>query len=67
MSREEGVESEAGFIKRDSYGVTLEVADIGIYSEVLAYDITSRNVPSPVRTNIFHVLCLIIISKLWRE
>ena len=47
VSREEGVQSEAGFIKRDSYGVTLEVADIGIYSEILAYDITSRNVPSP--------------------
>ena len=42
VSREEGMESEAGFIERDSNGVILEVANIGIYSELLAYDITRR-------------------------
>ena len=38
VSREEGVENVTGFIERDSNGVTLEVANIGCYSEVLAYD-----------------------------
>ena len=38
VSREEGVENVTGFIERDVNGVTLEVANIGCYSEVLAYD-----------------------------
>ena len=38
VSREEGVENVTGFIERDSDGVTLEVPNIGCYSEVLAYD-----------------------------
>ena len=37
VSGEEGVENVTGFIERDSNGVTLEVANIGCYSEVLAY------------------------------
>ena len=47
VSREEGVENVTGFIERDSNGVTLEVANIGCYSEVLAYAI---NEILPVRT-----------------
>ena len=38
VSREEGVENMTGFIERDSSGVILEVANIGCYSEVLAYN-----------------------------
>ena len=43
MSGEEGVENVTGFIERDSNGVTLEVANIGCYSEVLAYEVTTRS------------------------
>ena len=50
MSGEEGVENVTGFIERDSNGVTLEVANIGCYSEVLAYDNSTRSIP--IRTNI---------------
>ena len=52
VSREEGVENVTGFIERDSNGVTLEVANIGCYSEVLAYDNTTINEILPVRTSI---------------
>ena len=50
VSREEGVENVTGFIEKDSNGVTLEVANIGCYSEVLAYDNNTRN--PHVKTNI---------------
>ena len=50
MSGEEGVENVTGFIERDSNGVTLEVANIGCYSEVLAYDSCTGSLP--VKTNI---------------
>ena len=50
VSVEEGVENVTGFIKRDSNGVTLEVANIGCYSEVLAYDNSTGSIP--VKTNI---------------
>ena len=50
VSGEEGVENVTGFIERDSNGVTLEVANIGCYSEVLAYDNSSGSLP--VTTNI---------------
>ena len=43
VSGEEGVENVTGFIERDSNGVTLEVANIGCYSEVLAYEVTTRS------------------------
>ena len=52
VSREEGVENVTGFIERDSNGVTLEVVNIGCYSEVLAYDNTTINEILPVRTSI---------------
>ena len=52
LSREEGVENVAGFIGRDSNGVTLEVANIGCFSEVLAYDSTTIDDILPVRTRI---------------
>ena len=44
VSREEGVENVTGFIERDSNGVTLEVANIGCYSEVLAYENTINEI-----------------------
>ena len=56
------MENVTGFIERDSNGVTLEVANIGCYSEVLAYD----NIESlPVITNISHniILCLVTTGK----
>ena len=37
------MENVTGFIERDSNGVTLEVANIGCYSEVLAYEVTTRS------------------------
>ena len=52
VSREEGVNNVAGFIERDSNEVTLEVANIGCYSEVLAYDSTTIDDILPVRTRI---------------
>ena len=52
VSREEGVENVAGFIERDSNGVPLEVANIGCYSEVLAYENTTIDDILPVRTSI---------------
>ena len=54
MSGVEGVENVMGFIERDSNGVTLEVADIGCYSEVLAYDDTTINEILPVKTSIIN-------------
>ena len=43
------MENVTGFIERDSNGVTLEVTNIGCFSEVLAYENTTSN---PVRTSI---------------
>ena len=64
MSREEGVENVTGSIERDSNGVTLEVANIGCYSEVLAYDDTAINEILPVRTRIItNDTCPITTSK----
>ena len=66
VSREEGVENVTGFIERDSNGVTLEVANIGCYSEVLAYDDNSINEIIPVRTGINHSefeACIITTGK----
>ena len=54
MSREEEVENVTGFIERDSNGVTLEVDNIGCYSEVLAYYNITR---IPVRTSITNDTC----------
>ena len=56
VSGEEGVENVTGLIERDSNGVTLEVANIGYFSEVLAYDIYSIEI-LPVRTNISIEAC----------
>ena len=55
VSGEEGVENVTGFIERDSNGVTLEMANIGCYSEVLAYDDSIGSLP--VRTNISSESC----------
>ena len=64
VSMEEGVENVTGFIERDSNGVTLEVANIGCYSEVLAYDRTTINEILPVRTSInTSVMCPIVTGK----
>ena len=52
VSREEGVENVTGFIERDSNGGTLEVANIGCYGEVLAYENTTIDDILPVRTSI---------------
>ena len=52
VSREEGVENVTGFIERGSNGVTLEVANIGSYSEVLAHDNTTISEILPIRTSI---------------
>ena len=46
------MENVTGFIERDSNGVTLEVANIGCYSEVLAYDNPTISKILPVRTSI---------------
>ena len=37
------MDNVTGFIERDSNGVTLEVANIDCYIEVLTYDVTTRN------------------------
>ena len=58
VSGEEGVRNVTGFIERDSNGVTLEVANIGCYSEVLAYDDSTGSLP--VRTNISKEACPIV-------
>ena len=50
------MENVTGFIKRDSNGATLEVANIGYYSEVLAYDDSIGSLP--VRTNISNEACI---------
>ena len=55
LSGEEGVENVTGFIERDSNRVTLEVANIGSYSEVLAYDDSIGSLP--VTTNISNGTC----------
>ena len=63
VSRVEGVENVTGFIERDSDGVTLEVANIGCYSEVLAYENTTNEI-IPVRTNIItSEVCPITVGK----
>ena len=49
------MENVTGFIERDSNGVTLEVANIGCYSEVLAYDNSTGSLP--VKTNISSETC----------
>ena len=48
------MENVTGFIERDSNGVTLEVANIGSYSEVLAYDNTTIDEILPVKTSIIN-------------
>ena len=58
VSGEEGVENVTGFIERDSNGVTIEVANIGCHSEVLAYDDSTGSLP--VRTNISKETCPIV-------
>ena len=58
VSREEGVENVTDFIQRDS-NVYIEVANIGCYSEVLAYDNTTIGEILPVRTSIIDEACLI--------
>ena len=64
VSRVEGVENVTGFIERDSNGVTLEVANIGCYSEVLAYENTTINEILPVRTSInTNETCPIVTGK----
>ena len=55
VSREEGVENVTGFIERDSNEVTLEVANIGSYSEVLAYDDSIGSLP--VTTKVSNGTC----------
>ena len=55
VSGEEGVENVTGFIERDSNGVTLDVANIGSYSEVLAYDDSIESLP--VITSISNETC----------
>ena len=58
------MENVTGFIERDSNGATLEVANIGCYSEVLAYDDSIESLP--VRGNISIEACpsIDIIGKL---
>ena len=62
VGREEGVENVTGFIERDSNGVTLEVANIGCYGEVIAYDNATINEILPVRTSITDEACIITTS-----
>ena len=62
MSGEEGVENMTGFIERDSNGVTREVANIGCYSEVLAYDNSTGSIP--VKANISNETCPIVGEQL---
>ena len=62
VSREEGVENVTGFIENDSNGVTLEVANIGCYGEVIAYDNATINEILPVRTSITDEACIITTS-----
>ena len=62
VSREEGVENVTGFIERDINGVTLEVANIGCYGEVIAYDSATINEILPVRTSITDEVCIITTS-----
>ena len=64
VSSEEGVENVTGFIERDSNGVTLEVANIGCYCEVLAYDNNTINQVQPVRTSITDETCLITTGNI---
>ena len=63
VSREVEVENVTGFIERDSNGVTLEVANIGCYSEVLAYDDIIINGIFSVRTSINHSEACLITGK----
>ena len=46
------MENVTGFIEMDSNGEILEVANIGCYSEVLAYDNTTISEILPIRTSI---------------
>ena len=57
VSREEGVENVTGFIERDSSGVILEVASIGCYSEVLAYDNNARSLAVKASIIITSAIC----------
>ena len=50
VSGQSGVGNITGFIERDSEGATVEVVNVGCYSEVLAHDNTTGSVP--VRINI---------------
>ena len=56
------MENVTGFIERDSNGVTLEVANIGCYGEVIAYDNATINEILPVRTSITVEACIITTS-----
>ena len=71
LSGEEGVENVTGFIERDSNGVTLEVANIGCYSEVLAYEVTTRSryqLAPEDRASISSELCPISTGeKVWLQ
>ena len=55
VSREEGVENVTGFIERDSNG--LEVANIGCYSEVLAYDNNTRSLAVKASIIVTSAIC----------
>ena len=56
------MENVIGFIERDSNGVTLEVANIGCYGEVIAYDNATINEILPIRTSITDEACIITTS-----
>ena len=60
MSSEEGVENVTGFIEKDG-NVTLEVADIGSYSEVLGYDDDTGSLDLPIKARITNETCLLMI------
>ena len=56
------MENVTGFIENDSNGVTREVANIGCYGEVIAYDNATINEILPVRTSITDEACIITTS-----
>ena len=66
VSREEGVENVTDFIERD-FNVYIEVANIGCYSEVLAYDNTTIGEILPVRTSITEEACLITTGSTYNH
>ena len=51
------MENVTGFIERGSNGVTLEVANIGCYSEVLAYDDSIESLPVTTKLNVSNETC----------